>query len=252
DKLFEIYAQIIALRPNDWFVYFMRATSYYYGENDLDAARADLEKVITLEADTAVPYIPASMIALRQGRMNDAQALMREMLTAYPDPSLTTRAMSALYGEDSAQMSTGAFFAASTNLVLGQYEQVITDSQPVIDSLEANPPTQEQLDQIGYEMVDVADLLLIVGLSYCNLGDYKMADMAYDYATLFSPGFELLYLLRGQAQQAMGDNTGAQTSFAHARVHVLGDEFDTWVKAGIAGEWSCENLLEYEMGGANP
>jgi tetratricopeptide (TPR) repeat protein len=246
------YAQIVALRPDDWFVYFMRGIAYYYNQNDLDAARADLDQAIALQSQTALPYIPAIMIALRQGRMNDAQTLMREMLTSYPDPSLTTRAMTVLYGESGQHLSTGDFFAAATNLVLGQYDQVIADAQPILAALAENPPTHEQLDQIGYEMMDAADLLTMVGLSYCNLGDYPAAVQAYQYALAFSPEFELVYLLLGQAQQAAGDNTGAQQSFAHASVNVLGDEFEAWVKAGMSGEWSCENLLEYDLEVGSP
>jgi tetratricopeptide (TPR) repeat protein len=237
------YGQIIDLRPDDWFAYFMRGIVYYYGTDDFASAQADLQHAIDLGANANLPYIPLLMIALREGRMADAQALMRTMLTEYPDPELTNRAMQALYGSRADQDFTGTFFSAATNLVLGQYDSVVQDIQVVEDFLTAHP---DQID-LSRGARDLGDLFMLQGVAYCDLQNYTAARHAFDNAITTSADFELLYLLRGQMRQASDDNSGAQDDFARARVNVLGPEFSRWVETAISGEWSCQNMLEYQM-----
>jgi serine/threonine protein kinase/tetratricopeptide (TPR) repeat protein len=223
------YERLAELRPNDWFVYFLRGVFYYYSLNNLDKAEADFERSIALKPAGNLPYISALIIALRQGRMADAQNLVRTILTEYPDPELTNRALQAVFGDAVGHDFTGAFFAAATNFALGQYDDVI--GVGVLSEL---------------EVVGLSDMYLLQGLSYCNLKEYAAAEAAYNKAIAYSVDFMLLYVLRGQVRLQQGDQNGAEADFAAAGSEDLGPEFAAWVEAGAEQAWSCENLLEYQ------
>ena len=238
------YDRLAELRPDDWFVFFLRGTFYYYGMSDLEQARAEFGQSIALKPAGNLPYIAASMIALREGEMSDAQDLFHTVLTEYPDPELTNRAMEVVYGEN-AEHFVGPFFSAATNYTLGQYDDVISQ----IDTFTTHLFEQPEIEAlIGQELTELGDLYTLEGLTYCNMKDYAAAETAYDRAIGYSHDFKLLYLLRGQARQMQGKTDAAQEDFATARDHTLGAEFDAWVEAGAAQEWTCETMTDYQPG----
>jgi serine/threonine protein kinase/tetratricopeptide (TPR) repeat protein len=237
------YKRLAELRPDDWFVYFLRGVFYYYGLNDLDKAKADFEQSIALKPAGNLPYISALIIALRQGRMADAQNLARTILTEFPDPELTNRALQAVYGDSVEHDFTGAFFAAATNFALGQYDDVAERIQSFADYLFSQIEAGIVVEQ---EVAELSDMYLLQGLSYCNLKEYAAAEDAYNKAIAYSSDFRLLYVLRGQVRLQQGDQGGAQADFAAARTEDLGPEFAAWVAAGAEQAWTCETLLEYQ------
>ncbi len=232
------YSQVIALRPDDWYAYFTRAM-YRYG--DTPQAVADLEQAVALGPEANLPYVAALLIALREGHLADAQDLARVILEQFPDPELTNRAFATLYGSQAQSQITGAYFAAMTNIVLGQYSRVADDLSAAIALI----PPEVMSDPAPDQDMVLSDLFLLYGLAHCSLDHYEEAEAAFSQAIRFSKGYALAYVLRGQTRSALGDEAGAARDFAGARGHKLGDEFDRWIDAAERGRWTCATLWDY-------
>ena len=232
------YSQVIALRPDDWYAYFTRAM-YRYGE--APQAVADLEQAIALGPEANLPYVAALLIALREGHLADAQDLARTILEQFPDPELTNRAFATLYGSQAASQITGAYFAAVTNIVLGQYSRVVDDLSATIALIPPDVMSDPAPDQDAV----LSDLFLVYGLAHCSLDRYEDAEAAFSQAIRFNKGYALAYVLRGQMRSVLGDEAGAARDFAGARGHKLGDEFDRWIDTAEQNRWTCATLWDY-------
>lgn len=232
------YNQIIALRPDDWYAYFMRAMQRY---GDAPQAVADLQQAIALGPEANLPYVAALLIALREGHLADAQRLARTILEQFPDPELTNRAFATLYGSQAQDQITGAYFAAVTNIVLGQYSRVADDLSAAITLI----PPEVMSDPAPDQDAVLADLFLLYGLAHCSLNHYEEAEAAFSQAIRFNKGYALAYVLRGQVRSALGNEAGAARDFAGAHGHKLGDEFDRWIDAAERNRWTCATLWDY-------
>jgi serine/threonine protein kinase/tetratricopeptide (TPR) repeat protein len=219
--------QIVALRPDDWFAYFSRG-SLNYLLGDYDAARPDLEQAITLGPDVNFPYIPAALIALRDGRFADAQNLIDLTLKTFPDPSLSTRLMYAIYGEQ-ANFVLLPMFSAASYLVLGQYDTAVTDSQRAL-----------ALD--GQR----SDAYLVEGLAYCNLGDLAGAEQAYMGGIDADATFTMLYALRSEVRARQGDAAGSLQDMQMVQQSDQAAVYAPLMAVGVAGDWSCEKMFSFD------
>jgi len=244
------YGRLIELRPDDWYAYFTRGITLYYGMQDLAKARADLEQSMALEPYGNVSYLVAMLLALREGRLTDAQVLMNVVLTQYPDPDLTGRAFHAIYGDDPRASYSAALFAAGTNLALGQYNRAVTNVQSAADYMFSQPAVPGMLGEADYEL---SDLFLLQGLALCNLKAYDSAISAYTQAIKFGgDDYAFARALRGQAYLAQVNVTKAEADFAAARAAELGPTFNTWVDGAERGVWNCENFFNYDLDWQRP
>ncbi|MBN1681028.1 MAG: protein kinase [Anaerolineae bacterium] len=246
ETFLDILTSVIAVRPDDWYPYYGRAMWTYYTSGDLNAALADLDQSIKLGPTTNAPYLIATLIALREGRIIDAQEYTNAILTKFPDPQTIVRAMQALYGGETTEF-TSVLFSSGTSLVLGQYDSVIEQLTPMVIELYEAPPDDlaNQIKASGDDK-QVVDLLLLQGLAYCGLEDHEAADQAFSRALDIDSDYTLLYLLRGQARRSEKWIEHATLDFQKAQAHTLGVEFDPWVKAGITGDWNCRNLFDWQ------
>jgi tetratricopeptide (TPR) repeat protein len=243
EEALENVETVTELRPDDWFAYFAWGIIMYTDLNDPDAAKALLDQSIALGPEASMPYVPSMLIALRDGRIADAQNFARIILTEFPDPELIILAYSTLYGDAVSQgQFTSAYFSTATNIVLGQYARVTQEMVAVEEAVTALPADQE--------VTALADMFLFQGLAYCNLDDYAQAEAAYSSAIRFNGDFTLLYALRGQMRQTLGATADAENDFRIAQAHDLGATFDPWVSAALAGEWTCGNFFDYDLSGA--
>ncbi|MBL8134634.1 MAG: protein kinase [Anaerolineae bacterium] len=201
------YDRIVAGRPDDWFPFNYRGALHYL-IGDYAAARRDLDSSIALKPNANFPYPFATLIAMRDGRIGDARALMRTVLREFPDPAFANRTLQALYGQDDA-IIWGPFFAAYTNLILGQYDRVIADVQRAL-SLRA----------------DFADLYLLEGLAYCSLGDHAQAEAAYTSGLEIEPQHPVLLVLRAESRIAQGMMEQGTADLNAALAMDLGEEFE--------------------------
>lgn len=60
----------------------------------------------------------------------------------------------------------------------------------------------------------LVDLYLLRGLSYCRMGEYEIAAQAYSDGLALDPDFALLYLLRYDAYEALGEKDKAMEASA--------------------------------------
>lgn len=225
DEAISYFDQIVELRPEDWLA-FNWGGALHYLKAEYDLAKADYERAIALGPEANWPFVFSTMIALREGRMADAVALMNTALTEFPDPSFGNRVILALYGKECPNIFSPTF-SAFGNLALGQYDAVVQDTE---DALAIN-------DQL-------ADLYLMQGFAYCNLHDYPAAEAAYTAGLELEPGFVVLYLLRAEARLRQKDLTGAFEDLGAVRDSELAKAFAEYIEAAISGELSCENFLQ--------
>ena len=156
---------VTKLRPDDWFGYFTGGILVYTDLNDPEAAKALLEQSIALGPEASLPYIPSMQIALREGRVADAQNFAHIILTEFPDPELIILAYSTLYGDAGSQdQLTSAYFSTATNIVLGQYARVTQEMVAIEEAVTALPDEQAIQRAGGYVSVPGAGLLQSGGL----------------------------------------------------------------------------------------
>jgi tetratricopeptide (TPR) repeat protein len=167
------------------------------------------------------------MIALREGRMADAAALMHTVLTEFPDPAFGNRIILALYGDEVPNI-LGPTFSAFGNLILGQYDAAIRDSKAAL-------AINDQL----------ADLYFMQGFAYCNLEEYAAAEAAYTRGLETDPDFIVLYLLRAEVRTKQNNLVGAFEDVGTAQASELGDALAGLIAASQSGALSCENFFSY-------
>ncbi len=219
--------RIVALRSDDWFAHFSRGGVYYL-LGRYDEARPDLEQAIALGPDVNFPYIPAALIALREARFVDAKNLVNLTLKTFPDPTLSTRLMHAIYGEQ-ANFVLLPMFSAASYLVLGQYDTAVTYSQEAL-----------ALDD------QLSDIYLVQGLAYCTLGDLAAAEQAYTRGIGVDPAFTMLYALRSEVRARQGDVSGSLQDSLAVQHSDQAEAYAPLLAAGVAGEWSCEKMFSYD------
>ncbi|MBN1565031.1 MAG: protein kinase [Anaerolineae bacterium] len=238
------FMALITTRSDDWYPQFILGVIFYTDYNDPAAAKPYLEASIAAGPEANLPYVTAMLLDLRTGEITEAQTYANIILTQFPDPDLTNRAFSALYGDSpqAEEAMTGEYFAAGTNIVIGQYNDVIQIVDEVLAPFRDGPAYAALLSTPNNGLSDV---FLLQGIAYCNIDDYENAAAAYTQAIAVSENYALAHLLRGQMRLLLDDAAGAETDFATAQAHTLGPAFDPWVEAAIAGDWTCENLFEY-------
>jgi tetratricopeptide (TPR) repeat protein len=217
------YTKVIEKRP-DWFSYNMRGY-FYFVAKEYELARIDIEKSIELGPEAEYPYMWATLIALRQGRMEDVSELQTSLLSEQPDPAFVERFMTALYGEKHA-IFLGNSMAAMGHLSLGQYNIVIQNTDNVLSVVPAYP-----------------EMYLVKGLSYCNLNNFATAEAAYSQGLAIDPSFTVLYLLRAEVRSKLGDMAGAGEDLVVVQQSDLAENLNSYLVAAESGEFSCKQLI---------
>ena len=220
----ESYTRVIKQTPDNWFPYNQRGYLYFLA-GQYDLARSDIDKSISLKPEAEWPYMWGTLLALRQGRMEDASSMMSLLLQEQPNPTFVNRLMTVLYGETTAKL-LGESMAAMGHLSLGQYDVAIQDTDGVL----AVMPTY-------------ADMYMLRGISYCNLDNYVDAEAAYTQGLTLDPSFTLLNLLRVEVRVKQGNVTGAMEDIAAIQQSTLAEKFAPYLAAAQSGEFSCKQLL---------
>jgi tetratricopeptide (TPR) repeat protein len=240
DNPAELYDQLIALRPNDWFPVYSRGEMYYtLGEYDL--AKADFERSVSLRPANNSPFVYTIILALREGRMADAQAAAHTILTDYPNAEQVSAMMKLVIGDDT---QSGVMSAVGTSFILGQYQETLSNAGQALHPQLEEPGVMEEVQSSPNRGV-IADLLMFEGLAYCNLGQIEEAETAYTEAITLNPEYKLLYLLRGSLR-AQNSLDGADADFAAAHDNTLTDEFGVGLEAAQQGALTCENVFDFK------
>lgn len=224
-EVMAVFAEIIRLRPDDWYVLFLRA-SIYYEAGEYRLARNDLERALALKPTANFPYVLLALVELREGNLSEAAALMGVILTEFPDPSFMNRLITATFGD---KMVSGQAVILSSfgNLVLGRYDVVVDEAQAGLEMYQ------------GY-----VDLYVLQGFAYCALSDYKAAEKAYSMAIQFDPNFMLAHMQRGEVRLKQRNYSGAAADFNAIAYSDMADKLDPYVKAIRNGELGCGNFFD--------
>jgi tetratricopeptide (TPR) repeat protein len=159
--------------------------------------------------------------------MADAAALMKTVLVDFPDPAFANRITLAMYG-DKVPNIFGPTISAFGNLILGQYDAVIRDTEAAL-------VINDQL----------ADLYFMQGFAYCNLKEYAAAEAAYTRGLETDPDFIVLYLLRAEVRAKQNNLGGAFQDVGTAQASELGEALAGLIAASQSGALSCENFFSY-------
>ena len=219
----ENYSKVIETISDDWLAYNNRGYFYFLAK-DYELAREDIEKSIELGPETEWPYMWSTLIALRQGRIEDASDSMK-LLTEDPNPTLVVRFMTTMFGEHYAHV-LGSSMAAIGHLSLRQYDAAIQDTDTVLSMVPAYP-----------------EMNMLRGLSYCNLDDYANAEDSYTQGITRDPSFTVLYLLRAEMRSKLGDVAGAGEDLAAVQQSDLAEILSPYLDAAESGEFSCKQVI---------
>ncbi len=219
--------QILDGRPDDWFAYNYRGVITYM-MGDYDRARSDLEQAVALGARANFPYITLSVIALREGRLADAQDYWTTMVERYPDATFSTRISQAMYGDEFPNIFS-PMLAAVGSVALGQYNTAIEAAEKALALI----PT-------------LSDMYVVLGLSWCSLDNYPAAEQAYSRAIALDPNLVLAYALRAEAWLRMGEIARAWEDRAIVEQSGQASAFVPVMEAGLRGEWSCKQFFGYD------
>ncbi|MBC7814405.1 MAG: tetratricopeptide repeat protein, partial [Burkholderiales bacterium] len=232
----ELFDLIVQLRPDDWFaVNFRGAMRYHAG--DLEGARADLDRAIELGPNANFPYAYAALVAVRQGRIEDARELINTMLQEYPQPAFVDRIVRATFGDEVVNV-LGAEVAAFGNLALGRYEQTLAILEPALE-----------------DFGDVPDFYVMQGIAYCNLGQYTAAATAYSRVLSLDPDYAFARLLRADTLLHLGQNQYAIDDLnileAALETHeTIDPQFDPYLEAVRSRQFDCTNLFGVNIAAA--
>lgn len=227
DETLRIFDQVVTLRPDDGFVINYRGAMYYL-KAEYDRAQADFDRAMALSPELSYPYVLSIMNALHRGRLADLQSYIRSMTAQFPDPYISNRLIQAIFG-DKVPSIFGPVFAAAGNLILGQYNQVILDTQTAL-----------ALDP------HLADMELVQGLAYCNLKDYAAAEAAYTRGIESQPDFIALYALRAEVRLKQQKLAESLEDGRVVQESDLADVFNPLLEAGLAGDWNCEQFFSFD------
>lgn len=213
---------MIEIRSGDWFPYNQRGYLYFRAQR-YDEARADIEKSIALQPETEWPYMWGMLIALRQGRLEDASTYMTDILNnPAKNPTFIEYLMTSIFGGQNATL-LGTSMKTIEQFMFGQFDVSIQEADTV---LRAEP--------------SYAEMYLIKGLSYCNLDEYQKAEEAYSAGLAVDSSFTLLNFLRAEMRYKLGNETGVMEDFAVVQNSDISGNLNPYLQAG---QFSCKNLI---------
>ncbi len=218
------YEQIITLRPHDWFPpYLLGHMLYLAGARA--RARDLIEQSIALEPDANFPYTVAVLLALREGRIDEAQKLLHTMHRRFPDTYISYRVFNAFFGSVFPNPLEPTFSSLG-NLAFGHYDAAIESARHGLT------PDDSQ-----------ADLHFMLGYAHCNRGEYEQAERAYSKAISLAPDFVLLRLLRAEVRDKLDNPRGAAADIATAQQSDQATLLADMIALAENDNLSCRNLL---------
>ncbi|NDJ76682.1 MAG: protein kinase [Chloroflexi bacterium] len=247
DEALENWDAVVEQRPDDWYPINQRGAMYYF-DGDYEQAQSDFERSIELGPNASFPYLFLMMTSLREADIVSAQEYLEVIRTDYPDPEVSTRLLHATFGTETPYLMAPVF-SAFGNLTLGQYDQVVVDSQEAI-----------MIDG------DVSDMYLLQGVAYCSMAVdetdearqlelYELAEEAYTNGIAHDPDFPLFVILRAETRIRMG--MGLSNSLDETDRMVI-EESPAWAELSstlmgpmLTNNLNCRNLLSYDYSALN-
>ncbi|GAB4515874.1 MAG: hypothetical protein OHK0046_20030 [Anaerolineae bacterium] len=211
-----------------WLVLALRGSAAYL-TGDYATARTYLEEGVALAPDFNLPYFLSAALALRDGRLLDAQQYINTV-SDFPNPEFTEQLLKSAYGVEVENSALAASAAAFGNFTLGQWNSVISITEQAL-TLEPTLP----------------EMYLLQGVAYCNLDNHEAAEQSYSALIEIDPSFTLAYSLRLESHLKQGDQRGV---LADAGAILRSDQalvYAPYVQAIRDGELGCNNLLTADL-----
>jgi serine/threonine protein kinase/tetratricopeptide (TPR) repeat protein len=217
----------LEVQPSDWFMRTVRGLGYYFnGEYDL--ARQDFELAIAGDPQISLPHAFAVLLAMRQGQVEEAQALMQEIQT-FSDPTILTRLVLSYLGPNNqTSVMVGHMMATFSNILLGQYQGA----------------TQE-IEQAAALEDPFPEVFLLQGLVACLLEDPAAAEVAYTQGLELDPDFTLLYLLRADGRNRENNLAGALQDLGAAQETAAWPSFEALAMEVLSGAEDALNCQSF-------
>lgn len=178
-----------------WYSYYWRGQVQYFAGN-YAAVREDAQRAIELGADTNLPYLLQLVVLVREGDLMAGAEVVTFIFNHFPDPESGNRMLDALYSSEESRY-TGLISSAISNLLLGQYERALNNTELALSSNDR-----------------ISEIYLLQGVALCNLGDFAAAQEAFSQAVLLEPDYTLLYALRADAYRLQNDLPGMLADLA--------------------------------------
>jgi len=248
--------QVLAIRPDDWFAYYMMADNYYT-QGDLESTREALDNALARDPKMNVVHLLSFVVALRQGRLTDGGQLLNDLLTQFPDPNFSYRVMNAAFGD--AYSVSILLYSSLANLIIGQFDRVIEDTATVLSfvnnpeafiqdksqlpgTMTTNPSSVELSDEepLITPYFYASDLFMIRGIAFCSLGRFEEAIESYSIGLGIDPTNHMLRLLRSEIYFLNGDMVNSQADINQAMG--LSDEMDAFILEATNADGVGEGL----------
>lgn len=223
--------EIARARPGDSYALaYLGAFSYLGGYDDV--ARGELGQAIELGPLTSMPYAFATVLDLRQGRLETARERIVEARERFrAQRSFDNNFYRNLFGQENI---FGLLIAAFDQLLIGQNRDAISDAERAL----AFPNSDILSKRVR------ADLHFIIGFAECRRGDDQAALAAYTRSLELAPDFPLLYLLRAEVLSNLGEGSRAQADLESVLSGLQSERLEPLVSAALRGEVSCLTILE--------
>lgn len=193
----ELSQRLIDLRPDDWYLYFLRATRLVAAPDSIqeswEIAKESLDRAIELQPGHAFPKAFAVYVALWQGRLEDAAGLADDVRsdigadTFFAERLLLTEWAMTISGSPS---RPGTLYSPFSKLVIGQYQE----ARDII--------VQQALAGVGGDP-------FLLGLAQCGLGDFEKAQLAFSGISQRTSGGYITNLLKGLIDLKQGNQAAA-------------------------------------------
>jgi serine/threonine protein kinase/tetratricopeptide (TPR) repeat protein len=230
----------------DWFTYYLRAI-FHYSMGNLDQAWDDTLKSIANNPQANYPYVVGFLIAIRDGRVQDAGDMMAQMVENEPDPTLGNRVYRATFGDNNIDvLLSGKLYQGFGYMALGQYEPVIAFATDFNQMLTESAETMSSLDTdntTSSETYFSGDVLMMMGLSFCAVEDYETAFGWLSQAIDIDPTSLMLRYIRVDTAIYLGMTDIVQADLEIIRG--LSDEFDDLITASENQDVHCNDFFDY-------
>ena len=220
----DAYTRVIKERPDEWHPYNQRGYLYFLAQK-YEEARADIDKSIALGPEAEWPYIWGTLIALRQGRLNDVPTYMMGIMNNQSkNPVFVQRLMTTVFGEDNGKL-LGYSMAAIGHLAFGQFDV-----------------SAQEADIVLAVVPNYAEMYMIKGLSYCNIDEYQKAEEAYSAGLKVDPSFTVLHFLRAEVRVKLGNTNGAAQDLSVVGQSDISENLKPYIEAAGSGQFSCKDM----------
>ncbi len=231
---------------DDWFIYYLRST-FKYATNDLDGAWEDVQASIDNNPQANAPYVSGFLIAMRDGRIEDAGDMMAQMVKDKPDPALGNRVLKALFGENTVEiLMSGLLYQGYGNIVLGQYESVTAFApqlQELVSEFRNSLSAIDTKSERDTQRYFGGDVFSMMGTAYCALGEYEEAMTWLTQGIQVDPTSAMLRYIRTAVTSELGMEDLVQEDVAV--IIGLSDEMDELIRAGENDEIHCDDFFDY-------